>query len=337
MSSEAFEAKQKELLDQAGVEAQVGKVKAAVEARKKYLEKIEGRITDAEGEIATAKQQAGGDDLVARQVDAEARLRGLASNDAINDAHNTISHHTATIARNKAKRASLHKSRAEQITQVEAKVTQMKSRIDEIDGLIATGKQRVKEIDLELSGRISKTRRAELESEKAAIPKTEAALKKERRALNRALPGEEAAMMANRARIIKNFQRAYTQLAASTRTSKGDIATAQPIAAQRKAYSEAYAQQQAAISGQALQKRLNTLQGRKASHDPATSHTQAYRDLENMLNNLRTSNPNIGSRAVNWDMDAILQRYGVNSSDVFRSGGSINRNKINKFLSYAKR
>ena len=336
MSSDAVEAEQVRLLNDQGVEAQIGKVKDAVAARKKYLEDIQGRITTAEGEIATARQQAGGDDLIARQADAEARLRGLASNDAINDAHNTISHHTATIARNKAKRASLSKSRAEQITQVEAKVTQMKSRIDEIDGLIATGKQRVKEIDLELSGRISKTRRAELEAEKAAIPKTEAALKKERRALNKALPGEEAAMMANRDRIIKNFQRAYTQLSASTRTSKGAIATAQPIAAQRKAYSEAYAQQQAAISGQALQKRLNTLQGRKASHDPATVHTHAYKELETMLNNLRTSNPTIGGKTVNWDMDAILQRYGVNSADVFKQGGSINRNKINKFLNYAK-
>lgn len=336
MSSDAVEAEQVRLLNDQGVEAQIGKVKDAVAARKKYLEDIQGRITTAEGEIATARQQASGDDLIARQADAEARLRGLASNDAINDAHNTISHHTATIARNKAKRASLSKSRAEQITQVEAKVTQMKSRIDEIDGLIATGKQRVKEIDLELSGRISKTRRAELEAEKAAIPKTEAALKKERRALNRALPGEEATMMANRDRIIKNFQRAYTQLAASTRTSKGAIATAQPIAAQRKAYSEAYAQQQAAISGQALQKRLNTLQGRKASHDPATAHTHAYKELETMLNNLRTSNPTIGGKTVNWDMDAILQRYGVNSADVFKQGGTINRNKINKFLNYAK-
>ena len=55
-----------------------------------------------------------------------------------------------------------------------------------------------------------------------------------------------------------------------------------------------------------------------------------------MLNNLRTSNPAIGGKTVNWDMDAILQRYGVNASDVFKQGGSINRNKINKFLNYAK-
>lgn len=336
MSSDAFEAEQVRLLNDQGVEAQIGKVKEAVAARKKYLEDIQGRITTTEGEITAARQKAGGDDLVAQQADAEARLRGLASNDAINDAHNTVSHHTATIARNKAKRAALSKSRAEQIAQVEAKVTQMKTRITEIDGLISTGKQRLKEIDLELSGRVSKARRAELEAEKAAIPKTEATLKKERRALNRALPGEEAAMMANRDRIVKNFQRAYTQLAASTRTSKGAIATAQPIAAQRKAYSEAYAQQQAAISGQALQKRLNTLQGRKASHDPATAHTHAYKELETMLNNLRTTSPTIGGKTVNWDMDAILQRYGVNSADVFKQGGSINRNKINKFLNYAK-
>ena len=33
-------------------------------------------------------------------------------------------------------------------------------------------------------------------------------------------------------------------------------------------------------------------------------------------------------------MQAILNRYGV--TDAFKQGGSINRNKINKFLNYAK-
>ena len=35
-------------------------------------------------------------------------------------------------------------------------------------------------------------------------------------------------------------------------------------------------------------------------------------------------------------MADILQKYGVKASDVFKQGGSINRNKINKFLNYAK-
>lgn len=333
MSSEAFEAEQVRLLNDQGVEAQIGKVKDAVAARKKYLEDLQGRITTAEGEIATAKQQAGGDDLVVRQADAEARLRGLASNDDINAAHNAIAHNTATIARNKAKRAALSESRSKQLTQMEeglnAKITTkqqelkvMLARQKYLKKRLADGKPHPK-LEAELvklqgingkSGEIGKAR-------------------KDLRTLKKNIPTQIAD---TRARIQAQYQKAYTQLGASTKSAKGAIATAQPIAAQRKAYSEAYAQQQAAISGQALQKRLNTLQGRKASHDPATAHTHAYKELETMLNNLRTSNPTIGGKTVNWDMDAILQRYGVNSADVFKGGGSVNRNKINKFLNYAK-
>lgn len=327
ITNEAFEAEQTRLLNDQGVEAQIGKVKDAVAARQKYLEDIQGRITTAEGEIATAKQQAGGDDLVARQADAEARLRGLSSNDAINDAHNAIAHHTATIARNKAKRAALSESRTKQLTQMEeglnARVTTKKADIDAL-------RARQKAIKKKLAdGKPHPKLEAELKQVNTKIRKLNA----EYRTLKRDVPTQIAEA---RARIQSQYQRAYTQLGASTKSAKGAIATAQPIAAQRKAYSEAYAQQQAAISGQALQKRLNTLQGRKASHDPATAHTRAYTELETMLNNLRTSNPTIGGKTVNWDMDAILQRYGVNASDVFKQGGSINRNKINKFLNYAK-
>lgn len=327
MTNEAFEAEQTRLLNDQGVEAQIGKVKAAVEARHKSLAKTDEFITKAQSDLEVQQRLAGGDDLVARQADAEARLRGLSSNDAINDAHNAISHHTATIARNKAKRAALSESRTKQLTQMEeglnARVTTKKADIDAL-------RARQKAIRRKLAdGKPHPKLEAELKKVNSQIRKLNA----EYRTLKRDVPTQIAEA---RARIQSQYQRAYTQLGASTKSAKGAIATAQPIAAQRNAYSEAYAQQQAAISGQALQKRLNTLQGRKAAHDPATAHTRAYTELETMLNNLRTSNPTIGGKTVNWDMDAILQRYGVNASDVFKQGGSINRNKINKFLNYAK-
>lgn len=327
LTNEAFEAEQTRLLNDQGVEAQIGKVKAAVEARHKSLAKTDEFISKAQSDLEAQQRLAGGDDLVARQADAEARLRGLSSNDAINDAHNAIAHHTATIARNKAKRASLSESRSKQLTQMEeglnAKVTTKKADIDALRARQKAIKKRLAD------GKSHPKLEAELKKVNSQIRKLNA----EYRTLKRDVPTQIAEA---RARIQSQYQRAYTQLGASTKSAKGAIATAQPIAAQRKAYSEAYAQQQAAISGQALQKRLNTLQGRKAAHDPATAHTRAYTELETMLNNLRTSNPTIGGKTVNWDMDAILQRYGVNVSDVFKQGGSINRNKINKFLNYAK-
>ena len=327
LTNEAFEAEQTRLLNDQGVEAQIGKVKAAVEARHKSLAKTDEFISKAQSDLEAQQRLAGGDDLVARQADAEARLRGLSSNDAINDAHNAIAHHTATIARNKAKRSALSESRSKQLTQMEeglnARVTTKKADIDALRARQKAIKKRLAD------GKPHPKLEAELKKVNSQIRKLNA----EYRTLKRDVPTQIAEA---RARIQSQYQRAYTQLGASTKSAKGAIATAQPIAAQRKAYSEAYAQQQAAISGQALQKRLNILQGRKAAHDPATAHTRAYTELETMLNNLRTSNPTIGGKTVNWDMDAILQRYGVNASDVFKQGGSINRNKINKFLNYAK-
>lgn len=333
LTNEAFEAEQTRLLNDQGVEAQVGKVKAAVEARHKSLAKTDEFISKAQSDLEAQQRLAGGDDLVARQADAEARLRGLSSNDAINDAHNAIAHHTATIARNKAKRAALSESRSKQLAAMEeglnAKIT---SKKQELDVMLARQKYLKKRL---ADGKPHPKLEAELVKLQGINGKSGKIkqARKDLRTLEKNIPTQIADI---RARIQSQYQKAYTQLGASTKSAKGAIATAQPIAAQRKAYSEAYAQQQAAISGQALQQRLNTLQGRKAAHDPATAHTRAYTELETMLNNLRTSNPTIGGKTVNWDMDAILQRYGVNASDVFKQGGSINRNKINKFLNYAK-
>lgn len=324
MSSEAFDAKQKELLDQAGVEAQVGKVKDAVEARKKYLEQLKGRITDTEGELVAAKQQAGGDDFVARQADAETRLSGLPSRQAVNDAQAIVTARKKFIDTAKQKRQALADSRQKQIADMEAGLN---ARLETMNKTLNRLKSRKKTLeDRQAKGPLSQRLATELSN-----------LPRRIQDVQKSIRNTKSEIGTNTARIKSIHGKKRAQLKSDIKTAKGEIATATPVANQSKDVASVVAQRNAAISGQELQRRLNTLQGRQASRDPATSHTQAYRDLENMLNNLRTNNPNIGSRAVNWDMDAILQRYGVNASDVFKSGGSINRNKINKFLSYAKR
>ena len=64
-------------------------------------------------------------------------------------------------------------------------------------------------------------------------------------------------------------------------------------------------------------------------------HTNAYKRLQTLLNDLQTNHSNIGGRQINWDMQEILTQAGIQNA--FKSGGSINRNKINKFLNYGKR
>lgn len=82
-----------------------------------------------------------------------------------------------------------------------------------------------------------------------------------------------------------------------------------------------------------LQTRLGNLHN-KSAQAATTNHTREYLKLEQMINDLQTNHSNIGGRDVQWDMSDILNRAGV--TNAFKTGGNINRNKINKFLNYAK-
>ena len=64
------------------------------------------------------------------------------------------------------------------------------------------------------------------------------------------------------------------------------------------------------------------------------NHTNAYNKLQQMVANLQANNSMVSGRQVTWDMNEILRNAGI--KDAFKEGGSINRNKINKFLNYAK-
>lgn len=305
--------------------------KTQTDSRKKALARVDESITKSKANLEELRKTAGGDDFDARFTDAETKLRGLPSNDAINNARNAVAHNEAIIRKNDAKHAALSKSKADQIAQVESKVTGMKTRINEIDVAVKAGKKRIGEIDVELSKKVSKAKRAELESEKAQIKKENRILVSESNKLKADLPAAEATMVANRDRIINNFQKAYTRLATSTNTAKGAIGTAQPIAAQRKAYSEAYAQREAATAGRDAQKRLNTLLGIRTNHNSGKTHTRAYKELEAVLDAINTNHS-----STDYDMKSIMKKYSLTEDNFFAQGGSINRNKINKFLNYAK-
>lgn len=339
ISSEAFEAEQARLLNDQGVEAQVGKVKDAVAARKKYLADLETRIngaqtglTDAQTKLAGMQSEA---DLMTAKTDADAALAGLPSRRTVSEAADAITHNKKVIEKSRAQLKHMSEARKRniegmeksidaQISKKQKEIKGLRSRLRELDAKVAAG-ETLTDVQLKvhqgLGNKIHKARIAVRELSQKKI---------DRRAL-----------------IENKYMRDKGRLERDIQTAKGSMRTAQPVADQKAAVAEAITRRTAAETGLSeraattttisdLQKRLNTLQGRKTSHDPATTHTHAYRELENMLNNLRTTNPTISGKTVNWDMDAILQRYGVNASDVFKQGGSINRNKINKFLNYAK-
>jgi hypothetical protein len=339
MSSDAFEAEQVRLLNDQGVEAQVGKVKDAVAARRKYLSDIETRIRDTQTGLTEAQNKLTGmqseADLMTAKTDADAALAGLPSRRAASEAGDAITHNQKVLQRSReqlkhmsdARKRNLEgmeRSIDSRISKKQKEVQGLRRRLKEFDAMIASGKTLTDVQKRVYAGLGNKIHQARTEI---------TALRQQK--IDRA------------AAINGRYLRDKARLQGDIQTAKGSITTAQPVAAQKKAIDEAIVRRNAAESGLSersaattkvsdLQKRLNTLQGRKASHDPATAHTHAYKELETMLNNLRTSNPTIGGKAVTWAMDDILQRYGVTPADAFKQGGSISRNKINKFLNYAK-
>lgn len=81
------------------------------------------------------------------------------------------------------------------------------------------------------------------------------------------------------------------------------------------------------------QAKVSRLEGILGQLNPST-HTHAYNKLQQMVADYQTNHGTIEGRTVNWDMDEILRNAGIRNA--FKYGGSINRNKINKFLNYAK-
>ena len=64
------------------------------------------------------------------------------------------------------------------------------------------------------------------------------------------------------------------------------------------------------------------------------THTNSYSRLKQMIADLQAQHSVVGGRQVTWDMNTILDKAGIKGA--YAKGGSINRNKINKFLNYAK-
>lgn len=78
---------------------------------------------------------------------------------------------------------------------------------------------------------------------------------------------------------------------------------------------------------------LKALQRQKADLR-RSNHTDSYTRLEQLLADLRTSHANVGGRQMDWSMESVLKQAGL--PNAFEQGGTINHNKINKFLKYVK-
>lgn len=120
---------------------------------------------------------------------------------------------------------------------------------------------------------------------------------------------------------VKGVQDQIVQLEAAKKVQQDEIAK---IDGHVSDYA-ALAPQQAEI--QRLEKIYNRL--------GTGTHTPSYNRLKQMIADLQAQHSVVGGRQVTWDMNAILDKAGIKGA--YAKGGSINRNKINKFLNYAKR
>ena len=69
--------------------------------------------------------------------------------------------------------------------------------------------------------------------------------------------------------------------------------------------------------------------------DPKKTGTNATRRFNEKLDDLRTNHTTVEGRSTTWDMEELKRKYGM--TNAFHFGGSINRNKLDKYINYAKR
>lgn len=142
----------------------------------------------------------------------------------------------------------------------------------------------------------------------------------------------------NKKRVPKKRQKQHKADIKSARAQlQGHKTTLQGYQATKQRYDADMSKLNAQLQDYAdltpVQANVNRLQ-RIQSRLGRGNHTNAYNKLQQMLADLQTNHSTVSGRQVNWDMSEILQQAGIQNA--FKQGGSIDRNKINKFLNYAK-
>lgn len=142
----------------------------------------------------------------------------------------------------------------------------------------------------------------------------------------------------NKKRVPKKRQKQHKADIKSARAQlQGHKTTLQGYQATKQRYDADMSKLKAQLQDYAdltpVQANVNRLQGIQ-SRLGRGNHTNVYNKLQQMLADLQANHSTVSGRQVNWDMAEILQQAGIQNA--FKQGGSINRNKINKFLNYAK-
>lgn len=362
MTTEAIDAQVKKVLKDQGVDAQAEVLRQASEQRLKDIEVNEGQLTQAKTDLDAAKNKVSGygdeASLQTQKTNLEQSIAGMPDAQVMHNAHQQAASQQASITSLQQKRQRLNAEQSGHLETLRQKKTDANTVIAETTKKLTQAQKdltrhssRLKSLERTFNKKYpQKPKRGDANYQQ--YRKDAAALKKLRNSINglqTTIKGYNTTISDNQAIIAKAdvditkvrgvYSKKFNTNKADINTAKGKLSTAQPIADQYKAYTKAKGEL-ATVNQQlndyaqvpVAQQKVSNLEG--IINQQQTAHTQAYQDLEALLANLRTSHASIGGRNMTWDINDIISRYNIQNA--FKQGGSIDRNKINKFLNYAK-
>lgn len=335
MATADIDAEYKQLLKDQGIDTQIEALNKEMGARNQYQASAKEKLLKAQEALGLnqdrTKNLASEADLQANKALYEAELQKLPDDLTLRNAEQAIAHNQSILDRNKVRRAELSASRKEKIKQ---STQGFDDKILARQKLIEKYQKKLKKLN-----KIQNLTPEQIREKRSLVGRIQGQ--------QMAIRGIEAKKLQIQDKITKQYVKEYARLASENKTAKGSIATARPIADQRQALLDYRAKLKGteadlaiyadvAAQNPALQQSVTKWQNYLNARNPQTAHTKAYTDLQNMLNNLRTTHTQIGGRNLSWDMNDILKQYNLDPSKAFKQGGSINKNKITKFLNYAK-
>lgn len=271
----------------------------------------------------------------------------------LSDKLNTWHHDLMTRSYNN--RAVDNQRGAMTTAQVDAEVAKLQAGLDaEVAGLkksMQARTTRTNEVKQELAP--NKQRLDELINKLNGVP-DEATLKGSKTQLENDIIASDAKIQARQASVAQ-AEANYTKLKNKKRIAKKNWKA--HIKAKQQALGKFHGEKMALRREQAIRQRhqdeLNKIQqnltDRAALPEAQTkvarlenilnaldkrNHTHSYDRLRKMVSDYQANHSNIGGRDLTWDMSDILKNAGVTGA--FKQGGSVNKNKLNKFLNYAK-
>lgn len=362
MTSEAIDAQVKKVLKDQGIDAQASVLRSASDARAKAIESTQGKLTQAKTDLDAAKNKVAGygdeASLQTQKTNLEQSIAGMPDAQVMHNAHQQAASQQASIASLQQKRQKLNAEQTGHLETLRQKkadantvITETTKKLTQAQKDLTRHSSRLKSLERAFNKKYpQKPKRGDANYQQ--YRKDAAALKKLRESINglqTTIKGYNTTISDNQAIISKAdvditkvrgvYSKKFNTNKADLNTAKGKLSTAQPMADQYKAYTKtkgelATVNQQLNDYAQVpvAQQKVSNLEG--IINQQQTAHTQAYQDLEALLANLRTSHASIGGRNMTWDINDIISRYNIQNA--FKQGGSIDRNKINKFLNYAK-